>query len=387
MTISLFSFFMAMFWFSAFILFGTLLQRKTSLVICGQIVPLLILLTLTVFRLVIPFEAPFTQVIQSTQLYPMVRNILRLPWGMVGAAAVSGVYVLLGLWVGGAVVLCFRLCLRLYRDHCVVKALPAVACPNAERCLERLLRDSGYTGKVGLIASPDVSTPMLVGLSRPRILLPQACDGFSERELQGILLHEFTHLSSGDIWVKLLIRIFCCLMWWNPCVYLLQKDLDHVLEYKCDLAVTKSMDEQEKLTYLQTILAVLSQMERRPLSKANQTLQAGLCGISETTILKQRFQLVLHQGRRQASSVAYIAVLLMMFVASYSVVVQPASYPPAEDLIGEMKITTETSYIQAGSDDTYYLVYEGEKIEKLAGKSLQGRPYCDLEIINETESN
>ncbi|BAL00426.1 hypothetical protein OBV_32270 [Oscillibacter valericigenes Sjm18-20] len=386
MIFSLYSFFMAVLWFSVFILIGTVLQRKTSLVICGQLLPLILLLVLTVFRLVAPIETSFAHIVGSTSFYPWLQAVLREPWFTVGGKPVPCMYVLLGIWTGGSVALCLRLCLRLFRDSRTVKAITSVECQDMAQYLKELRPTHRRNQKVKLIISSAVSTPMLVGLIRPRILLPQMCVNLPEQELLGILSHELTHLSNGDLWTKLFVRVLCCLMWWNPCVYLLQKDLDSILEYKCDLAVTKNMRDGEKVAYLQTVLAVLSRMEKLPLSNVHQTLQTGFCGIPEETILKQRFQLVLHQGhqRRRIPTAVFIVMLLALFTASYSVVLQPVSQPPAEDLIGEIYITFETSYILAKSDGTYYLVYEGEPLQQLLPDMLRSRPFCNLTILNGT---
>lgn len=387
MSVSLYSFFMAILWFSTFILFGTLLQSKTSLVICGQLGPLLFLIGLTVFRLVIPLETSFTRVIPSTAIYPSVQKFFNSSWIMVCGISFSGIDVLFVIWICGSIALCFRLCLHIYSDSRIVNVLSTVDCQNAEQSLTQLLSRRKCLRKVELVATPEISTPMLVGLFKPKILFPQACVNFSELELQSILSHELTHFFMGDVWVKFFVRLLCCLLWWNPCVYLLKKDLDYILEFKCDLAVTKNMGDAEKVMYLQTVMTILSQMEKNTQSKVNQTLQASFCGISETTILKQRFQLVLHQKHKRVPTIAFIAILLMSFIASYSIVLQPASAPPADDLAGEFFITPDTSYILLTSEDTYYLIYEGTPLEQLSPEVLQTPPYSDLTILNDIKGD
>ncbi len=56
-------------------------------------------------------------------------------------------------------------------------------------------------------------------------------------ELRYVLLHEYTHFLNHDTVVKLLVTLFCIIFWWNPVVYLLQKDLEQNLEIKCDLSL------------------------------------------------------------------------------------------------------------------------------------------------------
>lgn len=380
--ISLYSFFMAVLWFSVFIVAGTFLQRRTSILLCCRFTPLLLLVALTVFRLLVPIELPFTSVVGSTELYPWVQSLLRAPWVVVNTTVFSGTTLLLGLWAMVSAGLCIRLGVLIFKDYQAVRGIPVLDCPGVRRCFHRVAGRYRCGKRARVVISPAVATPMLAGMIRPVILLPEACIHLSEDELELILAHELAHLASGDIWVKGLIRVLCCVMWWNPLVYLLQKNLESVLEYKCDLAVTKPLSEQERVAYLQLIQNALTQFEEKQPTHA---LQLRFCGIPEATVVKRRFQLVLRQAPRNNSgrSLVYIGVLLLLFIGSYSVVLQPQSQPPAEDLIGEVLITPENAYIRADSDGTYYFVVDGEVLHKLSPERLQVRPYCFLPVKGE----
>ena len=50
------------------------------------------------------------------------------------------------------------------------------------------------------------------------------------------------------------------LVWWNPLVYLLRRDLPQILEIRCDMAVTKDYTVSQKAEYLQTIVNSLKRM-------------------------------------------------------------------------------------------------------------------------------
>lgn len=385
MNLSLYSFVMATLWFTAFILLGAFLQRKVGFLFCYQLAPLLFLLVLTVFRLAVPVEAPFTQVVCSTALYPIVQDFLRAPMLTLGGTTASVTHTLLGLWALVTLILCGRLVLHIRRDIRRLNALSALPCSHIKQALETRLSRKGGFKRVRLIVSPDISTPMLMGLFKPVILLPPECTDFSKAELNCILEHELTHLHSGDLWVKFIIRLLCCLMWWNPCVYFLQKNLDSMLEYKCDLTVTKGMPESGKIEYLQTLLNVLRLSQRRP-AEQPQALQASFCGIAETAVLKRRFELVLDRPdkSKRPAAIAVMVVTVLLFIGSYSVIIQPASFPPAEDLEHEVLITPENSYILKTADGTYYLMYEGTQFGEISAKNLDIPPHCYLTIQTET---
>lgn len=387
MTISLYSFLMATLWFTAFILLGAFLQRKTGFLFCYQLTPLLLLVGLTVFRLAVPVEVPFTQVVCSTALYPVVQDFLQAPLFTLNSTAFSATHALLGLWGLVALLLCIRLLFQIRRDMRFLNSLSALPCDHIRHCLNELLSRRGYPGHARLIVSPDISAPMLTGLFWPVILLPLECADLSESELECILNHELTHLRSGDLWVKLILRLLCCLMWWNPCVYLLQKNLDSALEYKCDLAVTKGMSEIEKVLYLQTLLNVLKLLVSGPLPQP-QALKAGFCGIAETVELKRRFELVLDRPDRnkRPAAIVFMVAIVLLFIASYSVILQPASQPPSKDLTGTISITPETSYILKAKDGVYYLIYQNKESGEVSPESLEHQPYSLLTIQEEGKS-
>lgn len=380
MSVTAYSLIMALLWFSMFIFLGTLLQRKTGAALCCHLAPLLIMLALTVFRLAVPIELPFTQVITSKVILPGIEQFFFEPWVRFGAFTASGFQLLLWAWVLGALRQGVRLCLRIYRDSRAWRGVSGVSCPDAQRCLERLLAQRGRQ-RVKLCVSPEVPTPMLVGLLQPAILLPQEAAGLSDGELEYILTHELTHLAHRDLWVKLLVRLLCCLLWWNPLVYLFQRNLDEALEYRCDLAVTKGLAKSEREAYLQSIITAMRRIKKKAVSQET-ALQASLIGVSEGGRLNQRFNLVLAQGspQKRFPKAAFAAALLVIFFFSYAAVVQPAYEPPASDMQYEIKITAENSYILKTSDGSYYLTYKGERVAELAPVLLADRPYCCLSI-------
>lgn len=67
-----------------------------------------------------------------------------------------------------------------------------------------------------------IDIPMGIGLLHKRIFLPGRM--YTEAELKNILLHEYTHFINHDTWIKFYMNIFSVLFWWNPMVYLLEKN-------------------------------------------------------------------------------------------------------------------------------------------------------------------
>ncbi|KPU42921.1 regulatory protein BlaR1 [Oxobacter pfennigii] len=100
-------------------------------------------------------------------------------------------------------------------------------------------------------------TPMLIGMLRPVILLPDR--EYSEIQLQNILLHELTHLRRHDLIVKWLSVLEGELHWFNPVVYLVRREIDRACELACDGAVIKCLDTVGRQNYGDTLIAMVAE--------------------------------------------------------------------------------------------------------------------------------
>ncbi len=58
--------------------------------------------------------------------------------------------------------------------------------------------------------------PMTFGALHPEIFVPAGFSDWSESRRSAVLLHEISHLRSGDPLTHLLARAALCLYWWNP---------------------------------------------------------------------------------------------------------------------------------------------------------------------------
>jgi beta-lactamase regulating signal transducer with metallopeptidase domain len=97
-------------------------------------------------------------------------------------------------------------------------------------------------------------TPMLIGLFRPAIVLPDR--EYTDERLKSVLLHELTHLRRKDIWIKWLTVLAMSVHWFNPAVRLLRREINRACELACDEAVIGKLDDDGKQSYGDTLIAV-----------------------------------------------------------------------------------------------------------------------------------
>lgn len=156
--------------------------------------------------------------------------------------------------------------------------------------------------KPGLICSRCVTTPMLIGLFNPTIVLPDR--RYTPEMLNNIFAHELEHYRRGDIAYKWFAAVVSALHWFNPLVYIMHDEIDSACELSCDEQVLRYMSYDEKRSYGETILTLA----------AAGTLSPSVMATSFATQkrdLKERLSQIINF---KARSVAAVAVSLAMAV-------------------------------------------------------------------------
>jgi beta-lactamase regulating signal transducer with metallopeptidase domain len=106
-----------------------------------------------------------------------------------------------------------------------------------------------------LYRSRIAGVPMLIGLFRPYILIPDS--QIDEQSLRHILLHELTHYKRRDGLYKWLVQIAVCIHWFNPLVYLMANEIDKACELSCDEAVLRRLSRSERRSYGEMLVTSL----------------------------------------------------------------------------------------------------------------------------------
>ncbi|MCF7223354.1 TonB family protein [Marilutibacter chinensis] len=87
-------------------------------------------------------------------------------------------------------------------------------------------------------ASACAGLPAVVGLLRPRIVVPADFDSrYTSTQRALMQLHERTHIRRGDLHVNAVVALLRCLFWFNPLVHAAARRFRHDQELACDAAV------------------------------------------------------------------------------------------------------------------------------------------------------
>ena len=119
---------------------------------------------------------------------------------------------------------------------------------------DRYLKDSrDKKRRVRMGVSPNVDSPVTIGMVKPVILLPLNNEKYSASE-RGIISHELHHIINIDGLFRLLTFIIIAMEWYNPLTYYLFKENIAVSEMLCDEAAVENMSKEEKLDYMRCII-------------------------------------------------------------------------------------------------------------------------------------
>ena len=156
----------------------------------------------------------------------------------------------------------------------------------------RILKGMAKTRRIPAVSRTDrISTPLLTGLLRPIILLPE--HPFSPADLTLILTHEYTHYRYRDLFLKLFLLLTACVQWFNPLGWLLVRESGFLCEEACDWRITRHLDREERRRYGRILLET---MDHRPeggfsaaLSDSGRLIEKRLKKMLHASPMKKRF--------------------------------------------------------------------------------------------------
>ena len=125
--------------------------------------------------------------------------------------------------------------------------------PVEEELEAKVRRTAGrlcLTRVFSVCQSGGIRTPMVLGLLRPVLLLPE---GQPVDEV--VLCHELTHLKRHDLLYKALLTAACWLHWFNPLVWWMSRAASENLELCCDGDVTAGQDAAFRQRYGELLLS------------------------------------------------------------------------------------------------------------------------------------
>lgn len=235
--------------------------------------------------------------------------------------------------------------------------------------LERLGELCGQFGinrPVELYENPLASSPMLLGLCRPCVILPDA--GLPEADFQYTLRHELTHYRRRDLLYKWLVQLTVCLHWFNPLVWLMEREISRACELACDEAVIRDLEPHQRRDYGDMLLRAMGTGGRYEDS-------AGSIPLNESgALLKERLGAIMKYKKSSKLVTIFsflLAGILLMGAAAAGAYTGPAKARPDAAVPNAVKGDPSAAfrYTQEGYYQAPYLFEIGWNVPENAKKT------------------
>ena len=365
----LMSFLMMILWS---ILFGLLfvIVRKTKLLRNRLGITACIVVCICLYiRMMIPYDIGLFQRVQiDWEWFCNWYDLLNMKKLFFGRFSFS--QILCVIWIVAAVILLLlRTFLSLRIRHRVsVSSIPATS--RMQKALEEIMKEGGFHRKPEIVIIRSFRSSYSIGLLHQKIIMPAR--DYSDKELYYILLHEMMHFRSGDLWLMAAANIMCCVFWWNPLSFMLQRELETVLEVRCDIRVSDGRSKEERTEYLRTIITTMQEAgpkEKRKTSRKN-SIWSGI-GFARTdtyeSMMHERFTAVAEGeklfGDRKSLSFLWIAAMVGLLIVSYSIVIFPYHQPELSEDEEVSRVMSEDIWITEQKNGQYVLHFEEDGIE------------------------
>lgn len=298
--------------------------------------------------------------------------------------------VLIVIWICGSVFSILRL---MKKSREVQKVIRANACTDNPRAAQ-ILASIDEECPLDVRVCSGISVPVLAGYFHPAIYFPDY--PYSDEEMRYVILHEYTHWKRHDIWKKLLMNVICVLIWWNPAVYVIRKEVTQLIEFRCDKTLSKDFSEEEILNYLDILLTSFERAQN-PLIKTNlYTIE--FVNTSKQYTIRQRFDLLLQRytvtRRRWLMQTLIVLLGLGWMFCSYYFIWQ-TKYAASEDALWTPnKVDREVAYVSDGNNayleeqkDGSYLFYLYGMTVEVPASDVEAGLYDFYPIVEYQEDN
>lgn len=298
------------------------------------------------FAVLLP--APSRMLLPPAATLPaQIQALLATAVGESASARHSWMWLALALWGAGTAAM---FCMMMLRQRAFTRSLGP------------LTRDAR-----GLFRGAGVSAPMVLGVWRPRILVPEDFDSRYTREEQDLVLaHERAHARRGDVAINLMASLALCVFWFNPLFYRALAWLRMDQELACDAAVLARHADARR-PYADALLKTQLATElawRSPIG----------CHWQSIHPLKERILMLKRPLPGFTRRLAGVGMVLgLTTAAAYTAwagqSAAPGKGPP---ILVDLKVTiTDPQSNQVNALVTRYLVHSGEEILDAGSQPLQ----------------
>jgi HEAT repeat protein/beta-lactamase regulating signal transducer with metallopeptidase domain len=147
---------------------------------------------------------------------------------------------LLAIWALGVLFLLGRYAIGHVRVRGIARRATTVTDEAWLQIADRAGRLLEVRAPVDIRRSSEVAMPFACGLVSPVIVLPAASDEWTQERREAVLMHEYAHISRGDLTMNAMSHVARALYWFHPLAWLASYRLRVEGERACDDAVLRA---------------------------------------------------------------------------------------------------------------------------------------------------
>jgi beta-lactamase regulating signal transducer with metallopeptidase domain len=174
----------------------------------------------------------------------------------------------------------------------------------AHRLVRRSATAASTTDPDVVVETEHVTTPLVVGLWTPRVLVPASFPRWGADMQRMVVLHERAHVGRRDPLVASVARVNRAVFWFHPLAWWLERHLARVAEHACDEVVVRQIDNPRLYA------ALLVDMARR-LQRTGQRVAWQGIGIVSARRLEERIDQVMRGPVATPSRLNRLAISLV----------------------------------------------------------------------------
>jgi beta-lactamase regulating signal transducer with metallopeptidase domain len=312
---------------------------------------------------------------------PQIISELKIGGFPESAGILSGYAGVLCLWLVGA---CWVMAAALYRQRrfdLAQSRRPCGTAPLLRALVAGLSQQVGLKKAVRVVLMPAGSTPAVVGIGQPSVLLPEDWETrFDERSLRHVLLHELLHVKLHDVvwnWAATAVQ---ALHWFNPLVWFVVSRFQADRELRCDAGALALLSPTERLDYGHTLLRIQASFFAPP-------ALAGLAPcVRNHPTLRHRIHMIAHPTTHQPVLQCLLVLTLCVLVGySFTTARAVEKEVPAKERTREGSRTPAAGMTELGSSQQSNRIVAIVDGEPIASSEVQKAVKADGGKHNEQE--
>lgn len=152
-------------------------------------------------------------------------------------------------WLLGVLVCLFRLSKSLLITNRLIQKCSDCTKPAILTTANKVKSSLGIQKQISIKWCHKLSSPASFGVIKPVILLPECAKTLTQKQLSMLLQHEFIHHKRHDLLLNTLMAVLTSLHWFNPFIWIAQREMNTDCELSCDYLVTRTYGHKKLFVY------------------------------------------------------------------------------------------------------------------------------------------